>query len=420
MSTEIAPDPSDEPPVAPAAPASPQNRTDAASAFRLRGDPPRVVRLSRKALIAIGSVASIAIGGALLYALSPDHGGKPATELYNTDGRNTADKLASMPKDYGDVPKLGPPLPGDLGRPIVAAQDAGKQILAPPMGSGAGSEANSPQANEAVQTRQRAAQVREAARDSKLFASSEAPQGSPPVAGAMNDSGPTAPTTAAPPPSADDPNGQQAKRAFLTQASDKRTTSPDRVVDPASPNVVQAGSVIPAALLTGIRSDLPGQITAQVTQNVYDSPTGRTLLIPQGSKLIGEYDSSVAFGQQRILLAWTRLLLPNGNSIVLERQPGADAAGYAGVQDGVNNHWVQLFKAAILSTLLSVGSEAGTSQSENNLAQALRSGASNGFSQTGQQIVSRQLNIQPTLTIRPGYPVRVMVTHDLVLEPWKG
>ena len=419
MSTEKGPPSGNDRPAAPAEPTSPQQRTDAASAFRLRGDPPRVVRLSRKALIAIGSVASIAIGGALLYALSPEHGGKPATELYNTDGRNTADKLASMPKDYGDVPKLGPPLPGDLGRPIVAAQDAGKQIPAPPMGSGAGSEANSPLANAAVETRQRAAQVREAARDSKLFASSEAPQGSPPVAGAMNDS-PTAPTTAAPSLSADDPNGQQAKRAFLTQAPDKRRTSPDRVVDPASPNVVQAGSVIPAALLTGIRSDLPGQITAQVTQNVYDSPTGRTLLIPQGSKLIGEYDSSVAFGQQRILLAWTRLLLPNGNSIVLERQPGADAAGYAGVQDGVNNHWGQLFKAAILSTLLSVGSEAGTSQSENNLAQALRSGASNGFSQTGQQIVSRQLNIQPTLTVRPGYPVRVMVTHDLVLEAWKG
>ena len=92
--------------------------------------------------------------------------------------------------------------------------------------------------------------------------------------------------------------------------------------------MVQAGAVIPAALVTGLRSDLPGQITAQVTSNVYDSPTGRFLLIPQGARLIGEYDSRVAFGQSRVLLAWTRLILPNGRSIVLERQPGADAAGY--------------------------------------------------------------------------------------------
>lgn len=386
-------------------------------AFRLRGEPPRVVRLSRRALITLGSVTAIGVGGALIYALGPQHSPKAGTELYNTDSRNTADKLSAMPKDYGDVPKLGPPLPGDLGRPILNAQSQGKPVPAPDMGTA--SAANSPEANARMQARQRAAQVREAARDSKLFTSNTSTQASTTIADA---SPPVAPPPSTPTPSTAlaDPNGQDAKRAFLTQASDKRTTSPDRLVDPASPDVLQAGSVIPAALLTGLRSDLPGEITAQVTSNVYDSPTGRTLLIPQGSKLIGEYDSSVAFGQRRLLLAWTRLLLPDGRSIVLERQPGTDAAGYSGLEDRVNNHWGQLFKAAILSTLLSVGSEAGTSQSENNLAQALRAGAANGFSQTGQQVVERQLNIQPTLTIRPGFPVRVMVTHDLVLAPWHG
>jgi type IV secretion system protein VirB10 len=211
---------------------------------------------------------------------------------------------------------------------------------------------------------------------------------------------------------------QDRKTAFLNAATDRRTVSEDRLQPKASHHVVQAGTVIPAALLTGIRSDLPGQITAQVTEAVYDSPTGQHLLIPQGAKLIGQYDSSVAFGQSRILLVWTRLIMPDGTSIVLERQPGADTGGYAGLEDEVDNHWDKLFEAAVLSTLLSVGAEAGTSQNENNLVQAIRSGASNSVSQTGQQVVQRELNVQPTLTIRPGFPVRVIVTRDLILAPY--
>ena len=153
---------------------------------------------------------------------------------------------------------------------------------------------------------------------------------------------------------------------------------------------------------------------------MFDSPTGKRLLIPQGARLIGQYDAQITFGQSRALLVWNRLIMPNGRSIVLERQPGADPAGYAGLQDRVNNHWSTLLAGAALSTLLSVGSEAGTSDTENNLVQALRQGASQGFSQVGQQVVSRSLNVQPTLTIRPGYPVRVLVTRDLVLEPYDG
>jgi type IV secretory pathway VirB10-like protein len=184
--------------------------------------------------------------------------------------------------------------------------------------------------------------------------------------------------------------------------------------------VLQAGSVIAAALITGLRSDLPGQITTQVTEDVYASPTGKILLIPQGARLIGQYDAQINFGQSRALLVWNRLIMPNGRSIVLERQPGADAEGYAGLEDEVDNHWGSLFKAAILSTLLSVGSEAGTSDSENNLAQAIRQGASQSFNQTSGQVVGRSLNVQPTITIRPGFPVRVIVTHDLVLEPYRN
>jgi len=176
--------------------------------------------------------------------------------------------------------------------------------------------------------------------------------------------------------------------------------------------------VIAAALITGIRSDLPGQITAQVTENIYDSPTGKILLIPQGTRVVGQYDNGVGFGQKRILLVWNRLVFPNGRSIVLERQPGADAEGYAGLQDGVDYHWGELFKAAALSTLLSIGSQMGSSGDESEIARALRQGASDSVSQVGRQVVGRQLDIAPTLTIRPGFPVRVIVTRDLVLEPY--
>ncbi|GGI20653.1 hypothetical protein GCM10010987_10430 [Bradyrhizobium guangdongense] len=219
-------------------------------------------------------------------------------------------------------------------------------------------------------------------------------------------------------------NGQDRKLAFVNASVDRRTVSPDRITRPASPYVVQAGTVIPGALITGIRSDLPGQVTAQVTENVFDTPTGRFLLVPQGARLIGIYDSQVTFGQSRVLLVWTRLIMPNGRSIVLERQPGVDAAGYAGLEDQVDNHWGELFKAAALSTFLAVGTELGagsdTNSNDSAIIQALRHGASDSLNQTGQQVVRRSLNIQPTLTIRPGFPVRVIVNRDLRLEPYTG
>ena len=218
-----------------------------------------------------------------------------------------------------------------------------------------------------------------------------------------------------------DLTSQDHKLAFLNGNVDRRTVSPDRVDPPASPYLLQAGAVIPAALITGLRSDLPGQVTAQVTEDVYDSPTGQVLLIPQGARLIGQYDAQIAFGQSRALLVWNRLIMPNGRSIVLERQPGADAEGYAGLEDEVDNHWGMLFKAAILSTILSVGSEAGMSGNNNgSLAEAIQQGTSQSINQTGQQVVSRSLSIQPTITIRPGFPVRVMVALLLELRATLG
>ena len=393
-----------EQPAAPTPPADP-------AAFQLRGPQPRVMRLSRKALAVVGVAAGLGIGGALIYALRPPSDGQ-RQELYNTDSRTTAESITSGPRDYAQAPKLGPPLPGDLGRPIVSAQQRGEDVPIPPMGAGAAPPDPGAQAAEAA--RQRAAQERDAARTSSVFlgsgggAASSAPSAVPALAAP----GAPASTPVEPAPQRD----QAGKRAFMAQASNQRTVSVERLMAPASANIVQAGSIIPAALITGIRSDLPGQITAQVTANVYDSPTGRILLIPQGSRLIGEYDSEVAAGQTRVLLAWDRLIMPDGRSIVLERQPGTDGAGFAGLQDRVNQHWGSLLKAAAISTLLGVGAELGA-DSEDDLTRALRRGSQDAINQTGQQIVRRQLNVSPTLTIRPGHPLRVVLTRDLVLEP---
>ncbi|WP_406586827.1 TrbI/VirB10 family protein [Asaia lannensis] len=381
--------------------------------MRLRPEPPRVTRLSRKVLAGLGLAASVGVGGALIYALQTRHGGEQGQELISTDNRTTPDGLAGLPKDYSGVPKLGPPLPGDLGRPILNAQNAGQPVATPGIATPSGPVGPTPE-------EQRRAQELESARTARLFASTETRPGNtattPPTATLPQPD--LASLGLAPQPAT--PSAQDRQLAFLNQTPDKRTVSPDRVTAPSSKNVLQAGAVISAALITGIRSDLPGQITAQVTENIYDSPTGKILLVPQGTRVIGQYDSGVGFGQRRILLVWNRLIFPNGRSILLERQPGADAEGYAGLEDGVDYHWGELFKAAALSTLLSVGAESGSSSGESEIVRALRNGASNSISQTGQQIVQRQLNIAPTLTIRPGFPVRVIVTRDLVLEPYGG
>jgi type IV secretion system protein VirB10 len=382
---------------------------DPDSAVKLRGDPPRVMRLSRKA-IGIASACGFAlVGGALIYALQPA-GRKGADELYNTDGVAVADNLAGAPKDYGQVPKLGPPLPGDLGRPILEAQRRGDVAALPPIGAGPPAAPLDPAATAAEAARQRAEQEREAARGSRLFFGSGSPGsgGGGPVGLPL----PAEAQVAAPAAAPQSDTGR--KLAFLERASDRRTVSGERLTGLASPSILQAGSVIPAALITGIRSDLPGLVTAQVTQNVYDSPTGRILLIPQGSRLIGDYDADVAFGQSRILLAWNRLILPDGRSIVLERQPASDPRGFAGLQDGTNYHWGGVLKAALVSTLLGVGSELG-SGNDGDLARAVRRGTQDSINRAGEQIVSRELNVRPTLTIRPGFPVRVLVTRDLIL-----
>lgn len=338
----------------------------------------------------------IAVAFALDYALESSHQTALPAASQDTDAHPSADGLAGLPSDYlgKDVPKLGPALPGDLGHTILHAQEQGE------VASGGDDH--------------RAQQEIEAAIASRLFVQTGErdrgnEQATPSAPGASGSQANPSPAT----------DAQSGNRAFLAGQPDRLTTSPDRIMPPASPYILQAGTVIAGALNTKISSDLPGQITGHVTQNVYDSPTGRYLLIPQGSTLFGAYNNSVSFGQQRTQIIWTRLIFPNGESLVLEKLPGGDAAGQSGLSDEVNNHWGQLFRAALVTTLLSVGSEAGTSWNENNLMQAIRSGASNGFSMVGNRLIDRSLNVQPTLTDRPGLPFTLILNRDLILKPWK-
>lgn len=396
-------------------------------AMALRASPRPVTRLNRRVLAVLVGGLSAAVLGGTLWSLSPSRRDRDAgTELFNVDRIARTEDLERLPKDYAGLakpaaPVLGPPLPGDLGPAIVKSQQP-VEMRAP--GGGVDPE----------QAERLAAE--EAARSSVFFrssgnssggkpavaakASADAPglaagnQAFNPMAGVSPQSAPADPTAVQ--------NRQDAKEAFLAKAGDGATRNPGSLQLPASPYQVMAGTIIPAALVTGINSDLPGQVIANVTEAIYDTATGKHLLIPQGSRLIGRYDSQVAFGQRRVLLLWTRLILPDTSSVALDRLPGSDPAGYAGLEDGVDWHWDRILAGAALSTLLGVGAELAAPESRtdgNRIVIATREGAQDAVSQVGQEITKRNTSIQPTLTIRPGFPVRVMVSKDLVLRPYQ-
>jgi type IV secretion system protein VirB10 len=425
----------------------PANGNDAASPppkvaperLELRARPRAVTRLSRRALIILGSVSSLAIGGLAIWALNIDpNRGATTEELYSTDRKPVAEGLNTLPRDYAGippgVPPLGPPLPGDLGRPILS----GGGVQPAPAGTPppAGPVGPSPEEQARLAELQRLRQEADAAARSALFANVRAEGGQPSASSAetasVGDSArrdPFAPLPGSQAGGREDEtfaqNGQGAKSAFLNAPTDQRIYASGRLQAPVSPNQVMAGTIIPAAMVTGLNSDLPGQAIATVTEPVYDTVSGRTLLIPQGSRLLGTYDAQVAFGQSRVLLVWTRLVMPDGSSITLDRLPAADTRGFAGLEDETDNHWGRLIAGAALSTLLGVGAELGTGNRGSidgddgtTVVVAAGRSAQESVNQVGQQITRRNLNIQPTLTVRPGFPVRVIVNKDLVLRPY--
>jgi type IV secretion system protein VirB10 len=399
----------------------------------LRASPRPVTRLNRRTLAVSATLLAVAVAGASMWALQSKgrRGSGDQTELYNVERIARTDDLDQLPADYSklpakpapatSVPQLGPPLPGDWGAASVAPLPAGNANPGP-----------------SAENIDRQHQAEEVARSSVFFRTSNATGKTD--AGATTAPLPTMPNTSAGPfnpmgagPAStaaqpNDPtalqNRQDQKEAFLTRGSDAATSNSGTLQAPVSPYTVMAGTIIPAALVTGINSDLPGQIIAEVTQPVYDTASGHYLLIPQGSRLIGRYDSQVAFGQRRVLLVWLRLVLPDTSSIALDKLPGIDPAGYAGLEDGVDWHWGRILSGAALSTLLGVSSELAVSNEGNvngngNTVLALRDSAQDTVNQVGQEITRRNLNIQPTLTVRPGFQVNVMVNKDLLLRPYQ-
>ncbi|EKF1346092.1 conjugal transfer protein TrbI [Campylobacter coli] len=190
---------------------------------------------------------------------------------------------------------------------------------------------------------------------------------------------------------------------------------------PLSTYEIKAGWNIPAILITGVNSDLPGQILAQVTQNVYDSATGKYLLIPQGTKVVGAYSSNIIYGQSRLLVAWNKLIFPNGDTLNLDGMQGTSQDGYTGFEDQVDNHYFRIFGSAFLLSSISAGialsdnsdtnSEKETA-SDKAIAQAIQQ-----MGQVASEMIRKNMNISPTLKIRPGYKFNIFVTKDIILEP---
>lgn len=215
-----------------------------------------------------------------------------------------------------------------------------------------------------------------------------------------------------------DPNGQRTKEGFFNADIKELGYLPNRVVPQQSPFELKRGSVIPATLITGINSDLPGRITAQVSQNVFDSATGHRLLIPQGTKLFGRYDSKVSFGQSRVLVVWTDIIFPNGSTLQIGGMAGTDAQGYGGFNDKVNNHNFKTFGSAVLVALIGTGidmavPESSTLATQDTASDAARSNFAETFGRVAERTIDRNLDVQPTLEIRPGYKFNVLVDRDI-------
>ena len=339
-----------------------------------------------------------------------------------------------MPQEYSQlpmsdtglppgVPVLGDPLPGDLAKPMLDAQRAGTYTPTYHGGSQAMASGNLGQSRDDI------------AKSALFFRSSQTGQGKgAPASGAMpqpaDASALNALSAAAMGAGAAgqpvDPtvsqNLQDRKQAFMDKADSSETGNPSSLKLPASPYQVMAGTVIAGALVTGIKSDLPGDVIATVTEPVYDTATGRFLLIPQGSRILGKYNSQVSYGQSRVQVVWNRIILPDTSSLTLDNLAGTDPAGYAGLEDEVDYHWGRIFAGAALTTLLGVGAELAAPENRqdgNRIIIAGRDSAQDSINQVGQEMTRRNLNIQPTLTERPGLPVRIIVNRDLVLRPYQ-
>lgn len=420
-----------------AGPASPQGQTPPPGkvdpeTLALRAKPRRVTRFRRSVVIGVAAAGSttifvlafLALEGSSFRLMGPD-----GSELYHPERKERAEGLAALPESYDEIPKpvpeLGAPLPGEFGRPILRREaELGIDSSAGLRPSFVPSAEENDARAERLRLAQQARQAAEAGVFFQLKGSSGEGSASRPR---MSDTGDNTgfETVAASDDRLNldperDQSHQQRKLDFMNRGPDRDIYNHHALQEPVSAHQLMAGSVIAASLITGLNSDLPGLVVAQVTENIFDTVSGRALLIPQGSRLIGSYDSVVAFGQSRALLVWHRIVMPDGSSIVIDNLPATDAAGYAGAADEVDYHTWALVKGVALATLLGVGTELGFGSEESDLLRAIRQSTQQNVSQAGQRLTEKNLNIQPTITVRPGWPIRVFVQKDLILRPYRG
>ena len=405
--------------------------------LELRAHPRPVTRINRKVLIGAAAIVLLIIAGLVLVALrAPSLRVAAPNELFNVDHKPITDALSKLPATYdgvqpdtkpkagkdpaSDLPKGVPDLTGQPGDAVDEAARAEKARLARMAAQARESQVFFRLALKAPPKEALPSEVRP---DPLL----RPPPTPPPSDGAL-----TALTTlraaerALALASGDiDPLGtsssdQSRKLTFLKSGPEKDIYNPHALHTPASPYQLMAGTVIAASLITGLNSDLPGFVIAQVTENVFDTVSGRHLLIAQGSRLVGKYDNIVAFGQERALAVWQRIILPDGTSIVIDNLPATDTGGYAGLADEVDFHTWKLLKGVALATVLGVGSELVFGSSDSDLVKALQQSTQATTNRAGQRLIERQLNVQPTITVRPGWPLRVIVHKDIVLRPYRG
>lgn len=318
------------------------------------------------------------------------------------------------------VPVLGPSLPGDIGATMVERQPKPNATYVSPSGPSPEEELRMKRLQKALMagatfssTGAQSRAVREAA-DNSYRQSNAGLQEK-----LIDSMGQLVGGADSLDPMADGQNMQAEKRNFMDDTGiTEDNYLKSSLTWPRSKFEVKAGSIIPVSLITGINSDLPGDIIGQVRENVYDTVTGNHLLVPQGSRLMAEYDSIIAYGQERALLCWNRLIRPDGSSIDLECSPGVDLAGYAGVSDDVDNHWFRLAGGVVLSSVLAASATMSQGDIEGyhpTWSQSMATGAGEEINNVGRQITEKNLNIQPTITIRPGFSVNVLVNKDIIL-----
>jgi len=357
-------------------------------------------------------------------AAAPAEAGASAPEGAAGQGVPDLTGKAISPLAAATAPKTGAPAlggkPGQAGAAGAAGAAAGQV-----------NQAEQQAQQQAAQAAQRKQQELDQAMKAGLSAqgfgdTTKMAQAGTPGSSSMGSGAGVMPASFAPPqPQQEDPNKQDRKDQFAKSAKvSDPDYSPSQKTKPRSPYEVKAGAIIPAVMIGGINSDLPGQVIAQVRENVYDTKSGQFLLIPQGSRLVGLYDAHVAYGQKRILLAWSRIIYPDGSSFDLKGMPGADKGGYAGFFDEVDNHYMKIFGSAVLMSFISAGVQLsqpnnGSSSGSNNtpsVSQTVGAALGQQIGQTAMTITQKNLNIQPTLEVRPGYQFNVMVTADMITD----